>query len=314
MKRLVAFSLLILLLGTLPVISADDNNFVPIFNGKDLSGWEHKRGFEVVNGILITSGSEGNNLYTEKWYGNFILRLEFMLSKVGNSGVLIRSGPDNAWRNGFEIQLLAPWTPWRDDLHCTASIYGHVAVTNRPDETTGRWYQMEIICDRKDITISVNGEVCTQANMDSLESLKNKNLRGVIGLQFNHAEKDGQWVKFRNLSIRDLDSEPDYVIKGFPDKDPRIRQSAHEAAVKLGRAIVGPLCLLMADDDPIASSGAKKALFDIVAQTSAPNADPLRKSELTNALKEQIKTLQSDILQSDIAKNYLIWLLGMIGN
>ena len=295
MKRVITFSLIILLLNILPVISAE-NNFISLFNGKDLSGWNHEGGFEVVDGILVTGGSEGENLFTEKWYGNYILQLEFMLSDVGNSGVLIRSDPDSAWRGGFEVQLLAPWTPYRDDLHCTASIYGHVAVTNRPDETTGRWYRMEIICNRKEIIISVNEEVCTRGNMDSVASLKDRNLRGVIGLQFNHAEKEGQWVKFRNLRIRDLDNEPDYIIKGFPDKDQRIRMAAHEAAVKLGPVMVEPLCRLMAGNDPVASRGAKQALFDIAARISSPNSDPDSKNELKDEMKEHINSLQSEMI------------------
>ena len=90
-----------------------------------------------------------------------------MLSKVGNSGVFIRRNP-SVPGDGFEVQLLAPWTPWRDDLHCTGSMYGHVAVTNRPDETTGLWYKMEIKCDRNIVTVSVNDTVTTVADIDTV--------------------------------------------------------------------------------------------------------------------------------------------------
>ena len=314
MNRIISLSLLIFLLSSLPLTAADDAGFVTIFNGKDLSGWVDRGGFEVVNGILVTRGTGGNDLYTEKTYGNYILRLEFMLSDVGNSGVQIRTSPDSAWRGGFEVQLLAPWTPYRDDLHCTASIYGHVAVTNRPDETTGRWYRMEIACDRKDITISVNDAVCTHGNMDSVETLKDKNLRGAIGLQFNHAEKEGQWVKFRNLSIRDLDSEPDYILEGFGDPDPRIRQSAVDVAVNLGPSIAGRLAALMSGENPIESSGAKQALFDIAAAISAPNSDPGNRAAFMATMQGQIDTLKSATRRSQITTDYFIWLLGMVKN
>lgn len=130
--------------------SQKSDHFVSLFNGKDLCNWDLEKpgGFEVVDGELITrSFGAGSDIYTNKVYGNYILRFEFMLSEVGNSGVFIRCKPSNQGA-GFEVQLLAPWTPYRDDLHCTGSMYGHVAVTNRPDETTGIWYKMEIKCDR----------------------------------------------------------------------------------------------------------------------------------------------------------------------
>ncbi len=314
MNRIISLSILFLILVSHPLTAADDTRFAPIFNGIDLSGWVDRGGFGVEDGILVTRGKEGKDLFSEKTYGNYILRLEFMLSDVGNSGVQIRANPDNAYRGGFEVQLLAPWTPYRDDLHCTASIYGHVAVTNRPDETTGRWYRMEIVCDRKDIAISVNDEVCTHGNMDSVETLKDKNLRGAVGLQFNHAEKEGQWVKFRNLSIRDLDSEPEYVIKGFADTDWRVRQSAHDAAVALGSVMIGPLAAMMSGNDPMAVSGAKQTLFDITAAASAPGTDPDGKNALIAALQAQINTLQPDTRPSQITRDYLIWLLGMLAN
>ncbi len=73
--------------------SSSDQNFISLFNGKDLTNWrlEKPGGFEVVDGELITrSSGAGNDILSEKLYGNFILQLEFLLSEVGNSGVFIR--------------------------------------------------------------------------------------------------------------------------------------------------------------------------------------------------------------------------------
>ncbi|MFC2124895.1 DUF1080 domain-containing protein [Bacteroidota bacterium] len=262
----------------------------------------------IEDGILITdSYGKGGDLYTRKQYGNFILRLEFMLSDVGNSGVFIRSNLDNRTNTGFEVQLLAPWTPWRDDLHCTASLYGHVAITNRPDETTGKWYEMEIICDRKDIAVSVNGEICTIGNMNEVVSLRNRNMAGHIGLQLNHAEKGGQWTKFRNISIRNLDNEPDYVARGLGNLDVEIRDQAHDAAMKMGLDIIGSLAFLMGENDPVSSAGAKQALFDICAKTSVPDIGKTEKTELISVLQKQAGSTNSEVV-----KNYLIWLIGML--
>lgn len=295
----------------LAVSSSSQNagNFVSLFNGKDLTNWtlEKPGGFEVADGELITrSFGAGNDIFSNKSYGNFILRLEFMLSDVGNSGVFIRCKPSDQ-AAGFEVQLLAPWTPWRDDLHCTGSMYGHVAVTNRPDETTGKWYKMEIKCDRNIITISVNDKITTMANTDTVKTMLNKPFSGVIGFQGNHAEKQGQFAKFRNILIQDLDTEPGYVIKGFYEKNDQLRNLSQLAAVNFGAQIIQPLADLMSGDNPVAKNGAKQTLFDIVARASDPDASVKEKKEVSSALKKCITNTSSEI-----TKKYLKWLSGMI--
>jgi hypothetical protein len=289
--------------------SSSDQNFISLFNGKDLTGWrlEKPGGFEVVDGELITrSSGAGNDIFSEKLYGNFILRIEFLLSDVGNSGVFIRQDP-SVKNSGFEVQLLAPWTPWRDDLHCTGSMYGHVAVTNRPDETTGRWYKMEIKCDRNLITVSVNDEVTTMADIDTVKTMAGKPFTGFIGFQGNHAEKAGQFAKFRNIRIRDLDVEPDYVAEGLHNKNPELRSLSRISAVNLGTVMIGPLAVMMSGDDPMAKSEAKQVLFDIVAKVSAPGIPVKEKKDVKNAIKKTIKKTSSEI-----TANYLEWISGMI--
>jgi len=289
--------------------SQNNDNFISLFNGKDLTNWALQKpgGFEVVDGELVTrSWGAGSDLYTTKMYGNYIFRFEFMLSEVGNSGVFIRCKPFDQGA-GFEVQLLAPWTPYRDDLHCTGSMYGHVAVTNRPDETTGVWYKMEIKCDRNIITISVNDKVTTIANTDTVKTMVNKPFTGVIGLQGNHAEKKGQLAKFRNIYIRDLDAEPDYVLKGFYEKSNPLRTLAQAGAVNFGAKMIKPLAVMMSGDNIIAKSGAKQALFDIVAKASDHGTSKKEKKEVTLALRKCM-----NINSSEITKDYLKWLMGMI--
>ncbi len=314
MRKLLIFTLLTLATTAVAPLSAAEKGFVPIFNGHSLAGWNvaaNPEGFRVEDGCMVTGGNNAGTglLSTEAEYGNFIFRFEYMLSGVGNSGVMIRASSDQklAWEKGYEIQLLAPWTPYRDDLHCTGSVYGHVAITNRPDETTGIWHQMEIVLDRYTIIITVDGEVTTWADMSTVESLSKKSLRGPVGLQDNHSAAE-QWVKFRNVRIRDLDSEPDYVAGGFSYADPRVRKLTHQAAVQLDTLIVAPLCGLVAKEDSLSSVGAKKALFDIVAAASAPDAPAGVRGSV-------VKTLQAqrDGIKSEIVRGHLDRLLGLLG-
>lgn len=309
MKNIVLVSLFV----TFQILSCSapkNGAFTPLFNGKDLSNWTlgEEGGFEVIKGELFTSSfGLGNDLFTEKWYCNFVLHLEYMLSDVGNSGVLIRCDPQSPWETGVEVQLLAPWTPWRDDLHCTGSIYGHVAVTKRPDETTGIWHKMEIRCDRNVISISVDDTVTTLASIDTVSTMGNKLLCGAIGLQVNHAEIEGQYAKFRNIYIRDLDDELEYVSEGFSERDTLLRSQAHAAAISLGAKMIEPLAMMMSGEDPVVKSGSRQVLFDIVARATAPQSEEMFKNDVAIALKNSANNTSSEI-----TRDYLNWLSGMI--
>lgn len=308
MMKLV-YSATILFFTLLPFSGPSDNKFVSLFNGRDLTNWrlEKTGGFEVVDGEMLTrSSGSGNDIYSQESYSNFILRLEFLLSEVGNSGVFIRRNP-TVPGTGFEVQLLAPWTPWRDDLHCTGSLYGHVAVSDRPDETTGRWYKMEIKCDRNIVSVSVGNKITTLADIDTVKSMSGLPFSGFIGFQGNHAEKDGQYAKFRNIFICNLDDDPAYVLQGFGHKNELLRKQAMEAAAGMGANIIQSLSDMMSGDDPMLKSLAKQALFDIAAKASDPAATSSEKKEVKTAIINSIKSASSEI-----TADYLKWISGMI--
>lgn len=309
MKNIILGSLFASLLFT-SCVEQKNKGFTPLFDGTDLHQWTlgPEGGFEVIDSELYTgSFKEGNDLFTNQWYCNYVLRMEYLLSEVGNSGVLIRCDPKAAWQTGVEVQLLAPWTPTRDDLHCTGSIYGHVAVSNRPDETTGIWHSMEIRCDRNLITISVDDALTTQASIDTIKTMEGKLLCGAIGLQVNHAGKEGQFAKFRNIQIRELDADPDYVCEGFYEMDSLLRSQAYDAATDLGARMIEPLSMMMSGEDPVAKSGSKQVLFDIAARATAPQSTDDYKNNVASALKKSARSTSSEI-----TGNYLEWLSGMI--
>jgi poly(3-hydroxybutyrate) depolymerase/prenyltransferase beta subunit len=83
-----------LLSGVQPVV--ETAGFSPVFNGKDLTGWEgDKTLWSAVDGMLVgRSGGLNHNefLATTRPYGDFILSLNFRLvDGKGNSGVQFRS-------------------------------------------------------------------------------------------------------------------------------------------------------------------------------------------------------------------------------
>ena len=86
-----------------------ERGFVPIFNGRDLKGWDGKPGaWEVRDGeIWCTGTSEEKNWLI--WRGgepaDFVLRLEFRWDQ-GNSGVQVRSDDLGKWQVfGYQVEV-----------------------------------------------------------------------------------------------------------------------------------------------------------------------------------------------------------------
>ena len=188
-----------------------EDGFVPLFNGKNFDGWEimgKKEGWAIKDGIIHSDGGRGGNwLRTKKQYNNFILKVEWKVSKGGNSGVFVRSdrdlelSPDGLHLTiGYEVQISnAP----RDDSHCTGSLYGFAAVKPRPDESADKWHRFEIRCQGDQITVKSDGVKCIDFDQSTNEKTKKKPLTGYIGLQDSHSPK-GHYIQYRNIRIKTL--------------------------------------------------------------------------------------------------------------
>ncbi len=105
--------------------------FVPIFNGRDLTGWStpgpnNQSKWHVEDGAITLSPGAGNgNLVHESRYGDFILKLKFYMpddgiTRDGNSGIFVRGAFDGL-NNGLEAQIesVRDWGHWNP----TGSIY-----------------------------------------------------------------------------------------------------------------------------------------------------------------------------------------------
>ena len=168
-----------------PNRTLDESRFVPMFNGKDLEGWEGATNtYCVLPGGLLTcrQRSAGKkkgvpNLWTKKDYADFIIRFEVKLPPNANNGLGIRTKP-NGWcsREGMEIQLLDDWgdryngTNRLSDVHYTGAIYGVVPPKRKPDGTTylkptGEWNSVEVTAIGTKITVVLNGETIVDADV-----------------------------------------------------------------------------------------------------------------------------------------------------
>src|ERR1035438_2601484 len=97
---------------TLPMgVSGDGGGFTPLFDGKTLKGWKlvggHGPGYVVRDNKIVCPAEGGGNLFTEKEFGNFVFRFEFVLTAGANNGIGIRAPYEgDAAYQGMEIQIL----------------------------------------------------------------------------------------------------------------------------------------------------------------------------------------------------------------
>ena len=200
----------------------EDEGFAPIFNGKDLTGWiygkgkggqgENKSGagYQVADGAIYCTVKDGGNLYTEKEYGDFVLRFEFKLTENANNGIGIRAPleGDSAYV-GMEIQVLddsgSAYQKLRPEQY-HGSIYDLFACKRGHQKPVGEWNEEEIYAKGRQIKVTLNGTVIVDANLDDMkDEAKIKkhpgmnNKKGHIGF-LGH----GARVEFRNLRVKEL--------------------------------------------------------------------------------------------------------------
>jgi len=187
-----------------------EEGFAPLFDGSAESlaaNWTtagNRDAWKVEDGLLRTDGVEGGDwLRTKQEYADFVLRMEWMVPEYGNSGVGIHGGQDGI-SGGCEVQILAPWDPYRPDLNCTGSLYGLVPVQLRPDETPRIWHSFEITCAGGRITIFSDDVKCIDVNAAETPSLKDLAKKGYVSLQSCHTHAGEKWVKFRNIRVKEL--------------------------------------------------------------------------------------------------------------
>lgn len=196
------------ILLSLSLLLCLQDDLAPLFNGKDLSGWEAVGGsadcWAWENGKVVCKGGKGGWLCTKEQYGDFELEVEYNCPKDGNSGVFIRAPREgHTSKVGMEIQILDDDAEIHKNIkpfQHTASVYGVVAPSKPAQKKVGEWNTMRIRCKGDQVTITLNGEKVVDADMNAYDDLKGRPRKGYIGLQ-NH----GSGLEFRNVRLKKLD-------------------------------------------------------------------------------------------------------------
>ncbi|MSR32246.1 MAG: DUF1080 domain-containing protein [Gemmataceae bacterium] len=142
----------------LPGVSAEEEKWVSLFNGKDLTGWKthpaDKAKWEVKDGVIVGTGTAGH-LFSERGdYKNFRYRMEASISNKGNSGQYFRTKFAKAFPPGLEAQINSTG----GDPVKTGSLYNVVKVLDRLVEPD-TFFVQEVIAKGNHIVIKVNGKM-----------------------------------------------------------------------------------------------------------------------------------------------------------
>lgn len=211
--------LLVLLLFTRFSVAGADDDFTPLFNGRDLSGWVNvncaPNTFTVRDGMIVSTGIPTGVMRTDRMYENFILELDWKhLRKGGNAGLFIYSDPVTApgvpFTRAIEVQIIdgnhpeGLWTGHGDLF----SIHGAKFVPDRPHpqgwerclpsewraNPAGEWNHYRVESRDGRISLAVNGKVVSGGYHCNPR-------KGYICL-----ESEGSECHFRNIRIKELPS------------------------------------------------------------------------------------------------------------
>jgi len=205
------------MMGLAPLLSAAEPGFVPLFNGKDLAGWKLVRGrgtgYIVENGVIVCPEDGGGNLFTEKEYSDFVLRLDWRLWDGGNNGVGIRSPLEgDAAYVGMEIQILDETSdkykkaPGLKPTQMTGSVYDVFAAKPGHVKRDGVWNKYEIEAKGRRIKVTLNDVVISDVDLDSVKDPEVLKKHPGLARKSGHIGflGHGTRVEFRNIRVREL--------------------------------------------------------------------------------------------------------------
>jgi len=210
-----------------------ENEWISLFDGTSFDGWHVYNAGEVGEPWKLEDGTmvfyppkerpkgESYNIVTDKDFTNFVLSLEWKVSKGGNSGVFWGVSEEEKYgqpyMTGPEIQVLDNDNhpdAKNGTTHQAGALYDMVAPSQKVVKPAGKWNLVELTVDHKTNQgqVLLNGEKIVEfpvhgsewdnmvakskfANWEGFGAYRT----GKIGLQ-DH----GDIVAYRNIKIKEL--------------------------------------------------------------------------------------------------------------
>lgn len=203
----------------------EDEVFEPMFNGKDLTGWQGLVGnpltratmkpkelaarqkeanmkmlenWSVRDGMIWFTG-KGDNLCSVKEYGDFEMYVDWRITKAGDSGIYLRGSP--------QVQI---WDTSRTDAGAqvgSGGLYNNQQNPSAPlkvaDNPVGEWNTFRILMTGDRVSVWLNGEQVVDNVI--MENYWDRSIpifrKGPIELQAH-----GTDLAFRDIYVREIKS------------------------------------------------------------------------------------------------------------
>lgn len=198
-----------------------------LFNGHDLSGWhtylKHSptAAWKVEDGAIELDHSghaEGGDLVTNREFENFDLKLEWKISKAGNSGIIfeVHESPKfpATYQTGPEMQVLDNKNADdnKEASHLAGSLYDLIAANPKFVHPEGMWNSVRIRLDKGHLQLWMNGHQVVDTHMWTPEwnalvaKSKFNGWKGFAAYHKGHIalQDHGYTVWYRNIRIREL--------------------------------------------------------------------------------------------------------------
>lgn len=224
---------------------------ISLFNGKNLAGWHAdvpdmdnnssvKSPFLVRKGLLVSMGTPGGHLITDKNYRNYRLTVEYRFAgNPGNCGVLVHASKPRALYSMFpksvEVQMENKnagdfWCIVEDikvpdmvarrgseaDWGITEGKNRNIKnLTDNSEKPVGEWNRMTIECSGKEIKVWVNNDFVNWGFDCSADS-------GQIAIQ-----AEGSEVEFRKIELTPLTEDWVSLFNGKDLKGWNIKIAGH---------------------------------------------------------------------------------------
>ena len=204
MKK-VSLPIVALILGLTTVELAgekrSEDGWIPLFNGKDLSGWKisdtDQAKWKVEDGHIVANGPRAH-LFTEREFKNFEFKAELKTTPGSNSGIYFHTKfQESGWPEiGYESQVNVTH---RDPVK-TGSLYGVVKLYETPAKDN-EWWEQHIIVKGQNIVVKINGKtVIDYTEPDGVKGGRRLS-KGSFALQ---AHDPKSVVLYRNIRVKPL--------------------------------------------------------------------------------------------------------------
>jgi hypothetical protein len=228
--KLIALSIIALQL------SCASNNWISLFDGKTLNGWEpseNKNSWQVEAGALVTRGPRSHLFYAGEVnnhnFKNFELMAEVKTMPGSNSGIYFHTEyQETGWPfKGYECQVINSNPEAKPGEYVehkmTGSLYAIRNVWKAP-VADNEWFNYHIIVQGKTIRIYINGELMVDytqpENPFRPEDKKGRLLSsGTFALQCHDPKSV---VYYKNIRVKPLPD--DLPTPGTPSDEPEFER------------------------------------------------------------------------------------------